>query len=425
MSKSSSSYLFPKGFLWGSCICDYQAFGGAECDLPVRWTARHIDHYQEDFNLLSMNLHQNAFRTSVEWARIEPKEGKINKEALAFYHKYFTALRKTGVKTYVTLHHFTNPKWIHEKGGWLSRNIVKKFSEYVELVTKELGQYIDYCVVVNEPCVVALNAYLSDASLFRMPPNHNDMGEALTCIRNLTDAILEGSETLHKSTKAKVGFTTACGIFAPLDPKNKSHQQSADLAKQIMNYQVPDATKKKVDYMGIDYYSKMYFKENNKFAKSEVYPQGTRELASDFHKRYGLPVVIVENGHPTRNEDEKIKFILETLKELHDAINVDKANVIGYNWWCTVHSYEWGHGFKPFFALIDVEGEEKDVGGYKDLVGTLKRKVTRAGEYYGSICMNNGFPIRDYEKYHSLKIPFLQAYPYVVPENESSPRADA
>lgn len=424
MSKNSSAYLFPKGFLWGSGICDYQTFGGVECDLPVRWTARHIHHYQEDFNLVSKNLHQNAFRTSIEWARIEPKEGEINKDAFAFYHKYFTALRKTGVKIYVTLHHFTNPKWIHEQGGWLSKKIVKKFSEYVDLVAKELGQYIDYCLVVNEPCATALNAYLTESSPWRMPPRHNDMGEALTCIRNLTEAILEGCDILHKNTKAKVGFANYCGVFAPLDPKNKSHQQSADLAKQIMNYQVPDATKKKVDYMGIDYYFRVYLKENNKSAKSEVYPQGIREMANDFHKRYGLPVVIVENGYPTRDDDLKIKFMLETLKELHDAINADKANVFGYNWWCTVHSYEWGQDFKPFFALIDVEGEERDVGGYKDLVGTLKRKVTRAGEYYGSVCMNNGFPTKDYQKYHSMKIPFPESSLHIVPENGSSPRAD-
>jgi beta-glucosidase len=421
MGEKKPDYLFPKGFLWGSCICDYQAIGGAECDLPVRWTARHIDHYLEDFELITKKLHQNAFRTSIEWARIEPKEGKINKDALDYYYKYFSALRKTGVKTFVTLHHFTNPKWIHEKDGWLSKTIVKRFSEYVELVAKELGQYIDYCVVVNEPCVVALNAYLAEASAFSMPPSHNDMGEALTCIRNLTDAILEGSDILHKNTKAKVGFSNACGIFAPLDAKNKAHQQSADLAKQIMNYQIPDTTKNKLDYMGIDYYAKIYLKENNRSIKSEVYPQGIHELTNDYQKRYGLPVVIIENGYPTRDDDEKIKFMLETLKELHDAITLDKTNIIGYNWWCTINSYEWGYGFQPFFALIDVEGEEKDVGGYKDLVGTLKRTVTRAGQFYGSICLNNGFSTKDYQKYHSMKNLFLHPYPYFPAENGSIP----
>jgi beta-glucosidase len=409
MSKNESFCRFPTGFLWGSCVCDYQAFGGTECDLPLRWGARHVDHYAEDFELISKSVHHNAFRTSIEWARIEPKEGKINKDVIKYYHDYFKALRKTGVKTFVTLHHFTNPKWIHDHGGWLSTEILKKFAGYLELVSKEFGNYIDYCVVINEPGVVALNSYLLSSSPDKgMPPYHNDLGEALNCIKNLADAINEGCDILHKNTNAKVGNTNYCAKFVPEDPKNKSHQQSVDMANQIMNHQVPDATKKKVDYMGIDYYAKFTMAKDNKITKSEVYPPGLRELATNFYKRYGLPVAIVESGFPTRDDDEKIKFILEHLKELHDAINKDKTNVIGYNYWCAIHSYEWGYNYDPFFALIDVEGEQRDVGGYVDLVGSLKRTITRAGECYGDICKNNGFSLKDYEKYHALAKPFKQ-----------------
>ncbi|MEX2723739.1 MAG: family 1 glycosylhydrolase, partial [Candidatus Freyarchaeota archaeon] len=89
-------YRFPSGFLWGSAICDYQAFGGARCDLPLRWTAKHVEHYREDFQLL-LKMNHNAWRTSIEWARIEPEEGKISRDAIKFYHNYFSELRKTGL----------------------------------------------------------------------------------------------------------------------------------------------------------------------------------------------------------------------------------------------------------------------------------------------------------------------------------------
>ena len=105
----------------------------------------------------------------------------------------------------------------------------------------------------------------------------------------------------------------------------------------------------------------------------------------------------------------------EHLKELHDAIKLDGVEAIGYNWWCTIHSYEWGYDYKPFFALVDVEGEEKDVGGYIDLVGTLKRKMTRAGEFYAKICKNNGFTRQEYEKYHTMQKPFKQWHVYEEP----------
>ncbi len=60
-------YRFPEGFLWGCCIGGYQAFGGVECDLPLRWTARNVDFYKEDFKLI-LKMNHNAWRTGIEWA---------------------------------------------------------------------------------------------------------------------------------------------------------------------------------------------------------------------------------------------------------------------------------------------------------------------------------------------------------------------
>jgi beta-glucosidase len=402
-------FRFPEGFLWGSAICDYQAFGGAVCDLPLRWTARHMDYYKQDFKLI-LKMNHNAWRTSIEWARIEPKEGEIDKKAIKFYHNYFSELRKTGLKTWVTLHHFTNPKWIHDQQGWLSQKIVKKFVEYVELVVKEFGDYIDYAVVINEPQIYALNAYMGASSPDNaFPPFHNDIGEALSCIGNLTEALNESFDVIHaNSKKIKVGISNYSGIFVPEDPKNEAHNTSVALATQVLNYQVLDGIKDKMDYCGIDYYSKAIMKEDNAVTQEIVYPEGMRILAADFHKRYGKPIAVIENGFPTRDNDEKIEFMLEHLKALHDAINLDKVKVLGYNWWCTLHSYEWGYNYKPFFTLIDVEGQEKDVDGYIDLEGSLKRKITPAGEYYGKICKNNGFPTKEYEKYHAMQKPFKQ-----------------
>ncbi|MEM2135139.1 MAG: family 1 glycosylhydrolase [Candidatus Jordarchaeaceae archaeon] len=406
MSKDSF-YRFPEDFLWGSCISDYQAFGGARCDLPLRWTVKHVEHYREDFQLL-LKMNHNAWRTSIEWARIEPEEGKISRDAIKFYHNYFSELRKTGLKTWVTLHHFTNPLWVHNYQGWLSKKVVKKFVEYVELVIKEFGEYIDYAVVINEPQMYALLAYMGRLSLHNaLPPFHNSVEEAFACGANMVEALIESFDVIHaNSKKTKVGISNYCGVFVPEDPQNETHQASVKLATQALNYQILDRIKDKMDYCGIDYYSKVVMKENVGVAQEVVYPEGLRTIVNDFYKKYGKPVAVVENGFPTRDHDEKIKFMLEHLKALHDAITLDKVEVFAYNWWCTLHSYEWGYDYKPFFALVDVEGEEKEVRGHTDLVGSLKRKITPAGEFYGKICKDNGFSQKDYQKYHAMKKPF-------------------
>jgi beta-glucosidase/6-phospho-beta-glucosidase/beta-galactosidase len=193
-----------------------------------------------------------------------------------------------------------------------------------------------------------------------------------------------------------------------MDPNNSRHRNSADFAEQIFTYQVPDATRSKVDFIGIEYHLRILMAEDNKATQTEFYPKGIRESVKKLYDRYKLPIAILDNGYPTRDDDEKIKFLLEHLKELHDAINVDKINIFAYQWWCAIRGFTWGYGFKPFFALIDVEGEEKDVGGYEDLAGPLKRIMTRAGEYYGSICRDNGFPQSEYEKYRDMKKPLRE-----------------
>jgi beta-glucosidase len=87
--KAGEFLFFPKNFLWGACLSDYQHFGGSICDLPLRWTAKHSTLYQEDFELIP-RLKLKAFRAGIEWARIEPKEGVIDREAVKFYHKNCT-----------------------------------------------------------------------------------------------------------------------------------------------------------------------------------------------------------------------------------------------------------------------------------------------------------------------------------------------
>jgi beta-glucosidase/6-phospho-beta-glucosidase/beta-galactosidase len=247
---------------------------------------------------------------------------------------------------------------------------------------------------------------LSTDSAF--PPAHNDIGEALTCITNMTEALNESFDVIHANSKTKVGISNYSSIYEAEDPKNEAHRASADLATQIMNYQVFDGIKDKMDYCGIDYYYNSIMKEDNIVTKLVVDPEGLRILASDFYERYGKPIVVIENGFATRDDDEKIEYMVEHLRAYYDAINLDKIETLGYNWWCTIHSYEWSFNYKPFLALVDVEGEEKDVGGYIDLVGSLKRKITRAGEFYGKICKNNGFSAQEYEKYHAMQKPFKQ-----------------
>lgn len=390
MRKAATELLsFPKNFLWGACLCDYQHFGGSKCDLPLRWTAKHSQFYQKDFEFIP-KLGLNAFRTGIEWARIEPKEGFIDKGAVKFYHNYFTALRQTNVKTFVTLHHFTNPPWIHDYGGWLSKKTIEKFVSYVDFVSLEFGDYIDYYVVINEPAIYAYLSYM--VGEMGLPPCHTDMNEFLTCHSNLTEALAEGCKVIHKNkSKAMVGFSHFVSIFFPEDPSDPINLQTCKMAKDLMVYSIPDVLKDEVDYIGINYYVKTYISKEGIPTKAEIYPEGLRYYLKDFHERYHKPIAIIENGFPTRDDEMKIKYMLDHLKQTYDAINEDGVNLFAYLWWSFLHGYEWGYEYRPFFALIDV-----------DIDKTYERTLTKTAEIYRQICAQNGFSRSLYETYHKL-----------------------
>ena len=49
-------------------------------------------------------------------------EGERDAAALDHYANVIAALRRRGLEPVVTLHHFTNPAWFSESGGWLRRD---------------------------------------------------------------------------------------------------------------------------------------------------------------------------------------------------------------------------------------------------------------------------------------------------------------
>lgn len=97
----------------------------------------------------------NAFRISIEWSRVEPSDGNFDGSAMDRYREMLKYCKSKKLKTIVTLHHFTNPMWFAEKGGWSSRDSVKHFCRYVKFCAENLSGLVDYWLTVNEPQIYA------------------------------------------------------------------------------------------------------------------------------------------------------------------------------------------------------------------------------------------------------------------------------
>ena len=163
-------FKFPDGFLWGSSTASYQVEGGifnndwAEAAkdgriMPAGSATDHYNRYNEDFDI-AKSLGHNAHRFSIEWARIEPEEGKFNPDEIEHYRKVIKSLRERGLRPMITLWHFTLPLWLSNKGGFANKDSVALFSRYCKYVVSELNEKGIIWSTINEPVVWSTNAYL-------------------------------------------------------------------------------------------------------------------------------------------------------------------------------------------------------------------------------------------------------------------------
>ncbi len=162
---------FPDGFLWGTAIAAHQNEGENTNSDWWNWEQSHInfpksgkacDHYgqfESDFELAKNILHNNTIRISIEWAKIEPEEGKWDEDAILHYKKVFESLKKLKLKPFVTLFHFTMPLWFAQKGGFKKSSNTSYFIRYVSYIAEVFKDDIEFWIVVNEPSTYIGSAY--------------------------------------------------------------------------------------------------------------------------------------------------------------------------------------------------------------------------------------------------------------------------
>ena len=109
----------------------------------------HYNRYEEDIKLMAQ-AGLNAYRFSIEWARVEPAPGVYDEKEITHYRDVLVCCRENGIEPVVTLHHFTSPKWLIEQGGWEEEATVEKFAKYCGYVTEQLGDLMHYVCTINE-----------------------------------------------------------------------------------------------------------------------------------------------------------------------------------------------------------------------------------------------------------------------------------
>jgi beta-glucosidase len=404
---------FPANFLWGVSTSAYQIEGGIENDWS-RWEKKSkvesrkskanttplapfikgvvsefvcgpacdsYNRYEEDLDLVK-NLNCGAYRIGLEWARIEPQEGKFNQAEIEHYRKVLLAFKKQGIKSVITLWHWTNPVWLAEQGGWANKKSVEYFARYVEMVVKELGGLVDYWLTLNEPMVYLVNGYVKG----KWPPQKKNWLYAWRAYNNLVKAHQASYKVIHeKFPEAKVSLTMLTNYFEPAHSWNLAEVCFAKLANFFWNDRFVKKLKGQYDFLGLDYYfhDRVIWRPpfvnnlNNEVTDMgwEIYPVGIYYVLKNYAK-FKKPLYIMENGLADAADAKRAKFITDHLKYVHQAI-AEGIDVRGYFHWSLIDNFEWSSGFEPKFGLYSVDRK------------TFARAPRPSAKIYAQICKNN------------------------------------
>jgi beta-glucosidase/6-phospho-beta-glucosidase/beta-galactosidase len=163
LDSTRSFQAFSASFLFGVATADHQceAYDPRYEDIRDVWERkrnlterkRATDfwiRYAEDIQL-ARDLGCNSFRFSLAWSRLELTPGVFNDEAFDHYRQLIEAIRAAGMEPIMTLHHFTWPVHVEERGGLIGKDFPAIYTSYVTEVVRRLGQQVRYWITFNEP----------------------------------------------------------------------------------------------------------------------------------------------------------------------------------------------------------------------------------------------------------------------------------
>jgi beta-glucosidase len=413
-----AALLFPSHFLWGTATSSHQVEGNNTNNDWWEWEQQgkindgsisgmacdHYNRFEEDFKALQ-EQHHNTHRLSLEWSRIEPEQGRFNREAVEHYRAVIRSLQGKGIKPMLTLHHFTNPLWLSRQGGWEQPEIIALFERYVQFVVRELGKGIELWITINEPIIYAYFGYITGV----WPPGKIDFSLAMRVIKHMLLAHGRAYHAIHNllGSSCQVSIAKHLCILDPyrsLSFPDRTASLCLDFIfnrlfiKACLSGVIPPPValfrripwlKNTLDFIGVNYYSremlKADFKQANSFFISlltkngaptnslgeEIYPLGLFRFLKRL-KKYKKPIYITENGTTTQEDTQRARYLVGHLKQVHKAISKG-IDVRGYYYWSAMDNFEWAKGYAARFGLMQVDYQ------------TQQRTLRPSGKLYAEI----------------------------------------
>jgi len=421
---------FNPRFKWGTATSSFQIEGNIDADgkLESIWdrfaktpgkikdtehaeiACDHYNRWKEDFDLLE-KLGVNSYRFSISWPRVVQSDLKQgNPKGIEYYDRLVDDLLSRNIDPFVTLNHWDIPQGFQEKGGWVDRESIEYFLDYVDIITNNLGDRVKNWITHNEPWIIAYLGYNEGTHA----PGYKSLEKTLAVNHHLLLSHGLSVPIIRENSK-----DSKVGIALNLNPAYPASSSEADIkAAQLFDEyfnawyleplygnQYPENIIKSwknegkltqgldfikdddfkvisepTDFLGINYYSRAIIRcsktekhknlpveivpgEKTKF-DWEVFPQGLEELLVRINKDYSpKSIFITENGASYDSDIQGTEDIndVKRIEYLESHIHACKKAVDqgvplqGYFCWSLMDNFEWAEGLNHRFGLIHVD----------------------------------------------------------------------
>ena len=332
------------------------------------------ERYAEDFALYAEHGLAHH-RLSIEWARIEPEEGRRDDAAVEHTVEVLTAARDAGISPWVCLHHFTLPGWFTEMGdgGFVDDRARSYYwARHVAFCAETFGDLVFGWKPVNEPAAYA-GIYPHAKKRFEM------LGAILLAQRDAWRELRGGGKPVATVHNLSPIFTVADTVPADSmrdrleamiwDIWMRADRDGVLALPGRAGREVPDL-REACDLVGFSYYSATGVDAAGAIVP---YPTSARVGAMRYapwsegldlvlHRLHdelpGRPLLICEHGVGTDDDAWRCDVLRESLTLVERAV-ADGIDVRGFFHWTGVDNYEWDHGFDVPFGCFTHDREPR------------------------------------------------------------------
>ncbi|MGH9244543.1 MAG: family 1 glycosylhydrolase [Acidimicrobiales bacterium] len=354
---------WPEGFWWGTAASALQCEGAASASDWATWEAEgwvprsrdgngFLSRYEDDLRLVADHGFTHH-RLTIEWARVEPDDGRHDNDAVVHYRDVLRSGRDAGLAMWVCLHHLTLPRWFTDdlRGFRDDKAGRYRWSAHVDFCAEAFGDLVAGWQPMEAPARYALEGFLFG----RIPPGRHDAREFPAVLGTVQKANADAARLLRGGD---VPVATSHWL-APLRPTH-------DRADTVLwdSWADPELVEP-FDVLGITVNTAVTVEDSTDesgprfilIGDPEPSPEAMEEAAGEVIGRVAeqhpdRPIVVRGSELAVDDDDRRVANVRAILGALDDAIEAG-ADVRGYLHWTAVDGYELDGGFETTRGLWD------------------------------------------------------------------------